>query len=269
VRLDVASVVGDPGRHPNEDAWAADVERGVFAVCDGVTSSHHPDGSYPAWAGGGRAAWLGAAAIVAAAPTEGLERALATADGLIAALNRARDDGPLDYDLHDTYNTTAVAAAVAPDGSVTIACVGDAAALVQPADGAARLLTRFQTDAAESLRDDLLRDGGVPVKERARLFRTELRNRVGPWRGHASPGFGVLDGTGRFGPLVEWVRLPLAPGDGLYLCSDATGRALASLAAAGHPLPPTAADALAHARRWERETRARYADDLTALIVRR
>src|ERR687898_3576740 len=72
LRYGVASAVGDPARHPNEDAWAADRERGVFAVCDGVTSSHLPDGTYPAWAGGARAAWLAAAAIVAAAPREGL-----------------------------------------------------------------------------------------------------------------------------------------------------------------------------------------------------
>src|SRR5437879_5008007 len=97
MRFDVASVVGDPARHPNEDAWAADAARGLFAVCDGVTSSHLPDGTYPAWAGGARAAWLAAAAIVAAAPTAGLEGALAAADRLIAALNDARDDGPLDY----------------------------------------------------------------------------------------------------------------------------------------------------------------------------
>src|SRR5438552_9542553 len=101
MRFEAASVVGDPARHPNEDAWAADADRGVFAVCDGVTSSHRPDGTYPAWAGGARAAWLAAAAIVAAAPTAGLDGALATADRLIAALNGARDDGPLDYDLHD------------------------------------------------------------------------------------------------------------------------------------------------------------------------
>jgi hypothetical protein len=68
-RLDVASVVGDPERHPNEDAWAADPEHGIFVVCDGVTSSHLSDGSYPAWAGGAGAAWLGAAAIAAPAPT--------------------------------------------------------------------------------------------------------------------------------------------------------------------------------------------------------
>src|SRR5262249_58947666 len=112
---------------------------------------------------------------------------------------------------------TAVAAALASDGRTRLACVGDAAALLQPAGGAPRLLTRFQTDAAEALRDDLLRDGGVAEPERVRLFRTELRNRSRPWRGHASPGFGVLDGTGRFGPLVEWVDLALAPGARLHL----------------------------------------------------
>jgi serine/threonine protein phosphatase PrpC len=269
VPFEAASAVGDPGRHPNEDAWAADWERGVFAVCDGVTSSQLPDGSYPTWAGGARAAWLAAAAIVAAAPAEGLARALAAADRLIGALNAARDDGPLDYYLHDAYNTTAVAAALAPDGRASVVCVGDAAALLQPLAGPPRLLTRFQTDAAEALRDELLRAGGLPEPERARLFRTELRNLAGAWRGHANAGFGVLDGTGRFAPLVESLDLSLAAGDRLYLCSDATGRALASLAAAGERLPATAAEALARARRWERETGASYGDDLTALIVER
>src|SRR6476661_7808261 len=124
MRFAVASAVGDPARHPNEDAWAADPERGAFAVCDGVTSSHLADGSYPTWAGGGRAAWLAAAALAAAPPGDerrgALASALATADRLVGALNAARDDGPIDYLYHDAYNTTAVAALVGPDGATTV-----------------------------------------------------------------------------------------------------------------------------------------------------
>lgn len=262
-------MVGDPSRHPNEDAWAADLAHGAFAVCDGVTSSFQPDGAYPHWAGGARAAWLAAAAIVASAPSAGLMAGLAAADRLIAALNSARDDGPLDYDLHDAYNTTAVGALIAPDGATSLVCVGDAAALLQPASGPPRLLTRFQTDAAESVCDELLRDGGMAPRERARLFRTELRNRSGPWRGRPAMGFGVLDGTNRFSPLVESVHIRLEVGDRLYLCSDATGRALAALVATGQPLPATASAALVWARRWERESATSYADDLTALVVER
>src|SRR5207253_3326263 len=78
-RVDVASVVGDPDHHPNEDAWSADPSHGIFVICDGVTSSHLPDGTYPTWAGGARAAWLAAAAIAATAPTLGLTDALAAA----------------------------------------------------------------------------------------------------------------------------------------------------------------------------------------------
>jgi serine/threonine protein phosphatase PrpC len=270
IRWGVATREGDGASHPIEDAWAADPARGAFAVCDGVTSSHLPDGSYPSWAGGGRAAWLAAAALAAApvgARRAALEAALARADALVGALNAGRDDGPIDYDLHDVFNTTAVAAIVDPDGGTTIACVGDAAALVQPAAGPARLLTRFQTDAAEELRDEILRQGGISERERAVLFRRELRNRTEPWRGRADVGFSVVDGSGRLGPLVEWVELRLAPGDRLYLCSDATGRALADLAAAGQILPSSPAAALDEARRWEIDTRARYPDDLTALIV--
>jgi serine/threonine protein phosphatase PrpC len=267
VRFEAASLVGDPARHPNEDAWSADAEHGAFAVCDGVTSTHLPDGRYPTWAGGARAAWLAAGAIVVAAPLVGLDGALAKADRLIATLNAARDEGPLDYDLHDAYNTTAIAALIGSYGEASLACVGDAAALVQPAAGPARLLTRFQTDAAETLRDELLRVDGMAARERARLFRTELRNRVGPWRGRAGVGFGVLDGTGRFGPLVERVRLTLGAGDRLYLCSDAAGRALAALAAAGVALPASVASVFTHAREWERITKAAYTDDLTVVIV--
>src|SRR5947209_5561281 len=120
------SRAGDRARHPNEDAWAADPARGAFAVCDGVTSSHLVDGSYPAWAGGGRAAWLAAAAIAAAPagePRASLADAFATADRLIAALNAARDDGPIDYLEHDVFNTTAVGAIVEA-GRATIALVG-------------------------------------------------------------------------------------------------------------------------------------------------
>jgi hypothetical protein len=247
-----------------------------------VTASFLADGSYPPWAGGGRAAWLAAAAL-AAAPAgparAALTHALETADRLIGALNAARDDGPIDYREHDVFNTTAVAAIVEP-GRATIALVGDAAALLQPADtrgkvpqvsrprpASARLLTRFQTEAAERLRDEALREGGMAEADRVELFRRELRNRVEPWRGHAGVGFGVLDGTGRFGPLVEWVEVELGPGDRLYLASDATGWALASLAREGGSLPPTAADVLDHASGWEARTRARYRDDLTVLVV--
>jgi serine/threonine protein phosphatase PrpC len=266
-----ASLTGDAARHPNEDAWAADPTRGAFAVCDGVTSSHRPDGSYPPWAGGGRAAWLAAAALTAAPPGEGrtaLGAALATADRLLGALNRARDDGPIDYLQHDVYNTTAVAALV-EDDRATIACLGDAAALLQPADGRSRLLTRFQTAAAERLRDELLRDDGMTDDERALVFRRDLRNRVSAWRGRAGLGFGVLDGSGRYGGLVEWVELPLRVGDRLYLVSDTTGHCLAGVAAAGRALPPSAAGAVALARAWEAERAAPYHDDLTALVVER
>src|SRR5207253_1732877 len=83
----------------------------------------------------------------------------ANADRLIGSLNVARDDGAVDYRLHDTFNTTAVAAIVETDRA-TIAMLGDAAALLQPVDGPARLLTRLQTEAAERLRDDILRDDG-------------------------------------------------------------------------------------------------------------
>ena len=81
-RFHALSRVGDPRRHPNEDAWAADPARGAFAVCDGVTSTNLADGSYPPWAGGGKAAWLAAAALAAAPagpPRAALEAALATA----------------------------------------------------------------------------------------------------------------------------------------------------------------------------------------------
>jgi serine/threonine protein phosphatase PrpC len=266
-----ASLTGDARRHPNEDAWAADPARGAFAVCDGVTSTHLPDGSYPPWAGGAPAAWLAAAALAAAPPGDprtALGSALATADRLIGALNRARDDGPIDYLEHDVFNTTAVAAVV-EDDRATIACLGDAAALVQPADGRPRRLTRFQTAAAERLRDELLKDDGMAAAERVVLFRRELRNRVDAWRGRAGLGFGVLDGTIRFGGLVEWVELPLRVGDRLYLVSDTTGHCLAGLAAAGRPLPADAAAAVARARRWEDERSASYRDDLTALVVER
>ncbi|HEY3081954.1 MAG TPA: hypothetical protein VGM69_18845 [Chloroflexota bacterium] len=266
-----ASLTGDPGRHPNEDAWAADPLRGAFAVCDGVTSSHLADGSYPPWAGGARAAWLAAAALAAAPPGErraALGSALARADRMIAALNGARDDGPIDYLEHDVYNTTAVAALV-EDEVATIASLGDAVALLQPAAGEPRLLTAFQTAAAERLRDELLRGEGVPSAERARLFRRELRNRVDAWQGRAGLGFGVLDGTGRYGGLVEWVDLTLRIGDRLYLVSDTTGHCLAGLAAAGRPLPADAAAALALAGRWEVERGASYHDDLTALVIER
>ncbi|HZQ98884.1 MAG TPA: hypothetical protein VFC93_08725 [Chloroflexota bacterium] len=263
------SVPGDPLRHPNEDAWAANPARGAFAVCDGVTASFLADGSYPPWAGGGKAAWLAAAALAAAPPGPprgALAAALATADRLVGSLNAARDDGPIDFREHDTFNTTAVAAIVEA-GRATIAMLGDAAALLQPSSGAARLLTRFQTTAAERLRDEILREGGMSEAERVALFRRELRNRVEPWHGHAGIGFGVLDGTGRFGPLVEWVEVELAPGDRLYLASDATGWALNALAEAGQPLPTAPAEVLAYARRWEHDTNARYRDDLTVLIV--
>jgi serine/threonine protein phosphatase PrpC len=266
-----ASLTGDPARHPNEDAWAADPTRGAFAVCDGVTSTHLADGSYPPWAGGGRAAWLAAAALAAAPPGEpraALASALATADRLIGALNRARDDGPIDYLEHDVFNTTAVATLIAR-GRATIACLGDAAALLQPAGGRPRLLTRFQTAAAERLRDELLAGDGMPLAERAALFRRELRNRVEPWCGQAGIGFGVLDGTGRYEPMVEWTELPLRAGDRLYLVSDTTGHCLAALAAEGRELPPSAAEAIALARGWEDERGAAYHDDLTALVVER
>jgi hypothetical protein len=260
VRFSALSRAGDPLRHPNEDAWAADPARGAFAVCDGVTATHLPDGTYPPWAAGGRAAWLAVAALAAAPPgppRHGLATALATADRLIAALNAARDDGPIDYLLHDAFNTTAVAAIV-EDGRATIAMVGDAAALIQTPHRA-RLLTRFQTDGAEALRDRMADQAARTV-----MFRRELRNRVEPWEGKPI-GFGVLDGTGRFGPLVQWVEVALE--GPLYLTSDSTGRALASLAEAGQPLPPTPADVLDFAIGWETRTNARYHDDLTVLIV--
>lgn len=259
LRFSALSVVGDPARHPNEDAWAADPVRGAFAACDGVTSTNLDDGSYPPWAGGGRAAWLAAAALAAAPPgppRAALEAALATADRLIGALNDARDDGPLDYLTHDAFNTTAVAAVV-EGRRATIAMVGDAAALVQRSGGA-QLLTRFQTDGAERLRDSLPDDA-----ERIALFRRELRNRTNSFRGVEGVGFGVLDGSGRYGPLVEWVETTLGPGERLYLASDATGRALAALALAGRALPRTTADVLDVARGFE----APYRDDLTVVIV--
>jgi hypothetical protein len=266
-----ASLTGDPARHPNEDAWAADPARGAFAVCDGVTSSHLADGSYPPWAGGGRAAWLAAAALAAVPPGRGraaLASAMAGADRLIAALNGARDDGPIDYLEHDAYNTTAVAALV-EDERATVAGLGDAVALVQPSTGRPRLLTPFQTAAAERLRDELLRGDGLTAAERARIFRQELRNRVDAWHGRNDLGFGVLDGTGRGPGLVAWAELTLGIGDRLYLVSDTTGHCLAGLAAAGQRLPPDAAAAIARARRWEVEQAAPYHDDLTALVVER
>jgi serine/threonine protein phosphatase PrpC len=262
LRFAAASVAGD--RHPNEDAWAADELRGAFAVCDGVTSTYLADGSYPLWAGGGRAAWLAAAALAAAPagpPTEAIAHALAVADRLIHALNAHRDDGAIDYFEHDVYNTTAVAAIV-EDSRATIACLGDAAALLQPKDAPARLLTRFDTAAAEKLRDGELR--AMPVAERVMLFRRELRNRAEPWRGRPAMGFGVLDGTGRYVTLTQWVEQPLQPGDRLYLVSDNTGHYLVDLAARGGRLPETPAEVLAGAGAWEG---APYRDDLTALVV--
>lgn len=266
LRYSAASVLGDPKRHPNEDAWAADPAAGAFAVCDGVTSTMLEDGSYPPWAGGARAAWLAAGAIAATARALGLHGALAAADRLVAALNDARDDGPIDYFLHDAFNATAVAALIEPDGAVKVACVGDAAALFQPRDGPPRLLTRFQTDAAERLRDEELL-GRLSQRERALVFRGELRNRVEPWHGRSGMGFGVLDGTGRYAALTETVDLELRPGDRLYLCSDATGRCLAALAAARQSLPPEAAAVLERTRAWEQQTETAYPDDLTTIIV--
>jgi serine/threonine protein phosphatase PrpC len=262
LRFAAASAAGD--RHPNEDAWAADERRGAFAVCDGVTSTFLADGTYPGWAGGGRAAWLAAAALAAAPPgppREALGHALAAADRLIHALNRHRDDGAIDYLEHDVYNATAVAAIVQPRAA-TIACLGDAAALLQPRAGPARLLTRFDTAAAEKLRDGELRD--MPLAERVVLFRRELRNRAEPWRGRPSMGFGVLDGTGRYAAMAQWVEQPLAPGDRLYLVSDSTGHYLVDLIARGERLPDTPAQTIAGAAAWEG---AAYRDDLTALVV--
>lgn len=262
LRFAAASAAGD--RHPNEDAWAADEARGAFAVCDGVTSTYLADGAYPPWAGGARAAWLAAAALASAPvgpPREALTQALRSADRLIHALNAHRDDGAIDYLEHDVYNTTAVAAIV-ERGVATIACLGDAAALVQPRDAPPKLLTRFDTAAAEQLRDGELR--GMPIAERVVLFRRELRNRADPWRGRPSMGFGVLDGTGRYAALTQWVEQPLRPGDRLYLVSDNTGHYLVDLAARGGELPATPAEVLAGAAAWEG---APYRDDLTALVV--
>jgi serine/threonine protein phosphatase PrpC len=262
LRFAAASAAGD--RHPNEDAWAADELRGAFALCDGVTSTFLADGTYPGWAGGARAAWLAAAALAAApagSPKEALGRALAAADRLIHALNGQRDDGEIDYLEHDVYNATAVAAIV-EGRAATIACLGDAAALLQPRVGTARLLTRFDTAAAEQLRDGELRD--MPLVERVRLFRRELRNRADPWRGRPSMGFGVLDGTGRYAAMTQWVEQPLAPGDRLYLVSDNTGHYLVDLIGRGERLPDTPAEAIAGAGAWEG---APYRDDLTALVV--
>lgn len=257
-----ASRAGD--RHPNEDAWAANEERGAFAVCDGVTSTFLPDGSYPPWAGGARAAWLAAAALAsppAGAARSALAEGLRTADRLIHALNGHRDDGAIDYLEHDPFNTTAVAAIV-EGATATLACLGDAAALLQPRDGPARLLTTFDTAAAERLRDGELRS--MPEGERVILFRKELRNRVEPWRSRPSMGFGVLDGTGRYAPLTQWIEVALASGDRLYLVSDSVGHFLSELAGRGERLPEAPGEVVGGAAAWEG---AAYRDDLTALVV--
>ncbi|TAK21166.1 MAG: hypothetical protein EPO26_14610 [Chloroflexota bacterium] len=274
-RYAALSIVGDRDRHPNEDAWAIGVGGETYAVCDGVTTSHLPDGRYPSWAGGGVAAHVAADELVSldssppgarhASPRQHIIAALARADALVAGLNANRDDGPIDFDLHDAYSTTAVVANLA-DGRVHVACLGDAAAILAPAHAPPYPLTRFQTDAAEAIRDILLADGREP-RERASLFRRELRNRPSAWRNRAGVGYGVLDGTGRYRPMIEWRQAPIGRGDRLYIATDAVGRCLADRIERGEPLPTAPEEVIAVTRAWERRTRAAYQDDATVLIV--
>ncbi len=260
------SETGDPSRHLNEDAWAADSAAGAFAVCDGVTAPIGEDGAYPAWAAGGDAARLAADLLVRGprGSADRFEAGFRSADAAIARLNRDRGLNEPDFVTTDRGNTTAVVLRIA--GALAhVAWLGDAAALIARAGGRAELLSRFQTDTAEWLREDAL-VGAMPAPERARLFRAELRNRVAPWHDHARPGFGVLDGTGRYVGLLERCVVTLLPGDRIYLASDAVGRALAAHAAR-EELPAEPEEVIALTRAAERVSGARYHDDATVLIV--
>lgn len=260
------SETGDPSRHLNEDAWAADPATGVFAVCDGVTAPTGEDGAYPAWAAGGDAARLAADLLMRGppGPGDGFAAAFRAADEDISRLNRDRGLNEPDFVTTDRGNTTAVVMRIAGDAA-HIAWLGDAAALIARARGRADLLTRFQTDTAEWLRERAL-VGAMSAPERARLFRADLRNRGAPWCGYVAAGFGVLDGTGRYSALLERCTVAVRPGDRLYLASDAVGRALAAQAERAD-LPPEPEEVIALARAAERAGGAPYHDDATVLIV--
>jgi serine/threonine protein phosphatase PrpC len=179
-------------RTNNEDAWHADMERGVFLVVDGV---------------GGQAAGEKAAEIAVARLRARLERQTGTAEQRIReAITMANNEILHAAESHPEWQGMAcvLTVAVVEDGGAVVGHVGDSR-LYQVRRGAIRKITHDHSPVGE--RED---QGELSEFEAMRH----------PRRNEVFRDVGAEERTPDDPDFIEIERVPFAPDSALVLCSD-------------------------------------------------
>ncbi|CAG0936119.1 hypothetical protein TFLX_04985 [Thermoflexales bacterium] len=209
---------------PNEDAFVADADRGIFIVADGITST--PAGKYPNPSGGQLAAKVFCETIhqhlVSRSPVtvEDVDTALRLANQEINALNckqgRYTQANFLDVDYCATVGTVVVGI----EGQAQIWHVGDTM-VVRKRGTALELLTDSQTQNVIEYRDKIKRSGALPLRDLTVAIRRDFRNNLKARGINGEPvGYGAFTGEpGVFDFLVRR-ELPLQREDVLLVMSD-------------------------------------------------
>ncbi len=179
-------------RQNNEDAWYADVDRGVFLVVDGI---------------GGQAAGEKAAEIAVARVKARLERQTGTAEQRIReAITMANNEILRAAESRPDWEGMAcvLTVAVLEDGQAVVGHVGDSR-LYQVRDGEIRKVTHDHSPVGE-------REDAKEISE-AEAMRHPRRNEV--YRDVGSEERAPDDPD-----FIEIQRVPFAPDSALVLCSD-------------------------------------------------